>query len=367
MFQSIELDLARARMDPGRIVRAIQILDKGFEDKLYPGGVLWVERKGATALVHSVGYTDFEYTMPTDENTLYDLASLTKPVATASSILLACQDGLVHLDQPVADFLPERSVPHLGDVTLRHLLTHTSGLPPWKDMYSKGQTREQLIDELFSTKIRYKPGTHYAYSCLGYIMLSVIFEAITGEPLDTFARNRIFDPLGMFHTTFNPDSPAVFIAATDHCPMRRRKLVGEVHDGNAYALGGVSGNAGLFSTASDLAKFCRALLSGRFRPGRRVFSPAVVSLMLTPAIPEELGGQTIGWFTYPNEMMCAGDLASRRAVSHSGFTGTAIVIDPEYELFIILLTNRVCQEKEKTEFYNLRRRIFNAVIGSIVW
>jgi CubicO group peptidase (beta-lactamase class C family) len=380
MMRSTTTDVAAVGMDASGLARAAARVDEGVERGLYPGGVLWVERSGCTALVHSAGHTDFERTRAVDENTIFDLASVTKPVAMASSMLLLCQEGRVHLGEPVTDFFPRRSLPHLKNVTLRHLLTHTSGLPPWKDMYSKGQNRDEVIDELLMIPLDHEPGTYYAYSCLGYIMLSLVLETVAGERLDEFARRRIFEPLGMSNTSFNPDKnsgPA--IAATDHCPMRKCKLVGEVHDGNAYALGGVSGNAGLFSTAADLAKFCRAILpsavaaeeasspNGTPQPHTRVLSRTAVARMFVNAIPESLGGQTVGWFTYPNDMLCAGDLASRKAIAHSGFTGTAVVIDPEYDLFAILLTNRVCREGEGTEFRHLRRRIFNAVLGSIVW
>ena len=365
MDDTDRIDPEAAGMDASRLAQAARIVDEGIERELYPGGVLWVERSGATALVHSAGHTDFDRTTPVDEHTLFDLASVTKPVAMASSMLILCQEGRVHFGEPAVDFFPGRSLPHLKNVTLHHLLTHTSGLPPWKDMYSREQTREQAVDELLQIPLDHEPGAHYAYSCLGYIMLSLVLEAITGERLDEFARKRIFEPLGMSNTGYNPDKCAGRpIAATDHCPMRKRKLVGEVHDGNAYALEGVSGNAGLFSTAIDLAKFCRAVVAP---DEASPFSPPAVERMLANAIPESVGGHTIGWFTYPNDMLPAGDLVSRRAIGHSGFTGTAAVIDPEYELFAILLTNRVCREGDGTEFRHLRRRVFNALLGSIVW
>lgn len=360
-------DIRAIGMDPERLARAARVLEEGAEKGLYPGGVLWVERKGVTVLVHSVGYTDFEQTVLVDENTLYDLASVTKPVAMASSMLILCQDGMVHFGEPVTDFFPERKLPHLNNVTIRHLLTHTSGLPPWKDMYSGGQNREQLIDELLAIPLDNEPGTHYAYSCLGYILLSVILEKITGTRLDEFVGSRVFKPLGMSNTGFNPVlKEGLKVAATDNCPMRKRKLVGEVHDGNAYAMGGVSGNAGLFSNAVDLARFCRAIMPSAKHVENSPFSVPSVTKMFTNAIPESVGGQTIGWFIYPNEMLPAGDLVSRRAIGHSGFTGTAVVIDPEFDLFVILLTNRVCREGDGTEFRHLRRRLLNAVLGSIV-
>jgi CubicO group peptidase (beta-lactamase class C family) len=365
-----EKDSRLAGMNPDGLARAAALLEDGAQKGLYPGGVLWVERKGIVTLVHSAGYTDFEQTAPVDENTIYDLASVTKPVAMASSMLILCQDGLTHLGEPVTSFFPDRKLPHLENVTLRHLLTHTSGLPAWKELYSRGQTRDQAIDELLSIPLDHNPGARYVYSCLGYILLSVILEVITGTRLDKYVSDRVFQPLGMENTGFNPKpSSATHIAATDNCPMRKRKLVGEVHDGNAHAMGGVSGNAGLFSTASDLAKFCRTLTAQRSGNSEcnSPFSRPAVNAMFANAIPESIGGQTIGWFTYPNDMMPGGDLVSRKAIGHSGFTGTAVIIDPEWDVFAILLTNRVCREGDGTDFRHLRRRIFNAIMGSIVW
>jgi CubicO group peptidase (beta-lactamase class C family) len=362
-----ETDPRTAMMDPDRLQGAARLLDEGLHDELYPGGVLWVSRGGVSALLHCVGHTGYSRTTPVDEHTLFDMASLTKPVAMASSMLLCLQDGLVHLGQNVADFFPERSLPHLGDVTLHHLLTHTSGLPPWKDMYSKGQARDELVDELFAIPLDHEPGDFYAYSCLGYIMLSLVLERVAGQRVDEFARVRVFEPIGMQNTMYNPpvDDGRV-IAATDHCPLRKRILVGEVHDGNAYAMGGVSGNAGLFSTAEDLARFCHSITRESSSWPESPFSPPVVRRMFANAIPERIGGQTIGWFVFPNDMLPAGDLVSRNAIGHSGFTGTAVVIDPDYDLCVVLLTNRVCREGDGVAFSHLRRRILNAVLGSIV-
>lgn len=362
-----QTDAKLAGFDPDRLSNAAKILDEGAKNDLYPGGVLWVGRKGVSALLHCTGHTDFSRQTAVDENTLYDLASLTKPVATASSILLLCQDGLIHLGMPVTDFFPERKLPHLSDVTLRHLLTHTSGLPPWKDFYSNDQTRDQVIEELFAVPLDHAPGTHYAYSCLGYIMLSLVIEKVTGERIDSFAHKRIFAPLGMHSTMYNPaPSAGHTIAATDNCPLRGGLLVGEVHDGNAYALGGVSGNAGLFSTVKDLARFCHTITPGQSFHANSPFSPPVVQQMFANAIHERIGGQTIGWFIFPNDMLPAGDLVSKNAIGHSGFTGTAIIIDPDYQLCSVLLTNRVCRKDDGVLFRHLRRRVFNAVMGSIV-
>lgn len=360
-------DPVDAGFDPIRLNRVVEILQEGVEDKLYPGGSLCVYRNDRPALFANAGYTDFSCRYGVKGDTLFDLASLTKPIAAASSILILLQEGRLHLGQSVAEFFPGRSLPHLKNVLLYHLLTHTSGLPPWKDLYSKGQTREQAIDELFEIPLNYEPGTHYAYSCMGYIMLSLVIEVVAGENIAEFSRKRIFEPVGMYDTMFNPYklNPGR-IAATDNCHYRKRLLVGEVHDGNAFAMNGISGNAGLFSTAYDLARFCHMVTDDKDTCALRLFNAPVLKRMFTNALPESIGGQTIGWFIFPNDMLPGGDLVSKNAIGHSGFTGTAIIIDPDNNLCITLLTNRVCSNDDGTSFRHLRRRMFNAVIGSIV-
>ena len=363
-----ETDPRSAGMDSEHLALAAGILNEAVETEVCPGGVLWVARRGRSALLHAAGHTDYSRSTPIDEHTLFDLASVTKPVAMASSMLVIIQEGRVHLGQNVVDFFPGKPLPHLRNVTLRHLLTHTSGLPPWRDCYSRGQTREQMIDDLFAIPLDHEPGTHYAYSCMGYIMLSLVLEAVTGKRVDEFAKERVFEPLGMHDTVYNPKPLEKYaIAATDHCPMRKCRLVGEVHDGNAYALEGVSGNAGLFAPMHDLARFCHAVTFGPFAGDELPFSPPALRLIFANAIDERIGGQTIGWFISPNDMLPAGDLVSKSAIGHSGFTGTAIIIDPGNELCAVLLTNRVCRDDDGTAFRHARRRIFNAVLGSIVW
>lgn len=360
------IDPGKAGFATHRLAGVSELLEEGIEQELYPGAVLWVARDGTDALLHSTGHTDFSRTTPVDENTLYDLASLTKPLATASSMLLLCQDGLVHLGQCVADCFPDRSLPHLRDVTLRHLLTHTSGLPPWVDLYSRGQSREQAVDELFRVPLDREPGTHYAYSCLGYIILGLAIERIAGIGLDCFAAQRIFDPLCMHSTAFNPKPDSdTSVATTANCPLRKRLLSGEVHDGNAWAMGGVSGNAGLFSSTADLARFCRAIAFKTSPSCGAPFGPGVINLMFTNALSERLGGQTMGWFIHPNDMLPGGDFVSKAAIGHSGFAGTAIIIDPMWKITAVFLTNRVCGDDDGTRFRHLRRRVFNGIIGAL--
>lgn len=364
----IKTDPAAAGFDPAGLKRAEAILNEGVDRKLYPGGCAWVHRGGVDAMVCSAGFTDYSAKAKVDENTLFDMASVTKPLACATSILLLAQEGYFDIRiRPIVSYFPDRKLPHLEELTLHHLLTHTSGLPAWKDLYSKGQTREQAIDELFEIPLINAPGSTYVYSCMGYIMLSLVIEAVSGEKIDEFSQKRIFKPLGMLNTCFNPEKkPGRMIAATDNCPYRKKQLVGEVHDGNAYALNGVSGNAGLFSTANDVACFCHNVLIGGDTGGQFPLNQLVLKRMFANAIPEGIGGQTYGWFTWPNDMVSGGDFVSRSAIGHTGFTGTAVIIDPIYDMYAILLTNRVCNNDDGIAFRHLRRKFFNAVFGSIV-
>ncbi len=362
----IKVDATKAGFDPAGLERAEGVLNEGIERKLYPGGTAWVYRRGFNALVCSAGTTDFSGSVKIDEDTLFDMASLTKAMSCAPSILLLAQEG--HFDisvRSVTSYFPNRDIKHLADVTLRHLLTHTSGLPAWKDMYSNGQSREQLLDELFEIQLINPIGSTHVYSCLGYIMLTAALESVTGERLDTFAKRRIFAPLGMESTGYNP-KPTTNIAATDNCPYRKRTLVGEVHDGNAYAMEGVSGNAGLFSTARDAALFCKCALDARLRSWEFPLNPPVLHKMFTNAISESVGGHTYGWCIWPNDGIAGGDFVTKSAIGHTGFTGTCVVIDPERDTYALLLTNRVCNDDDGIEFGRLRRRFFNAVFGSIV-
>lgn len=363
-----KVDPGKAGFDPAGLERAEAILNEGVDRKLYPGGTVWIWRRGVNAMVCSAGTTDYSGKSKVDENTLFDMASVTKPVSCATTVLLLAQEGYFDCSiRSVKGFFPDRDLKHLEDVTLHHLLTHTSGLPAWKDLYSNGQTRAQEIDELFALPLVNPVGTKHVYSCMGYIMLSVVVEAVTGKRIDEIASKRIFAPLGMENSGYNPKPrPGLKIAATDNCPYRKCQMIGEVHDGNAYALEGVSGNAGLFSTSADLATYCRALLAGRECGGVFPLNPPVLKRMLTNAIPESIGGQTWGWFTWPNDMLAGGDFVSRSAIGHTGFTGTCVIIDPEQEAFAILLTNRVCNNDDGLAFRHLRRRFFNSVFGSIV-
>ncbi|NLN75827.1 MAG: beta-lactamase family protein [Armatimonadetes bacterium] len=364
----IKTDATKAGFDPAGLERAEAILNEGVTRKLYPGGSAWVWRRDTDAMVCSAGWTDYSEKEKVDENTLFDMASVTKSMSCGPSILMLAQEGAIDISiRSVTSYFPKRDIKHLSDITLHHLLTHTSGLPAWQDMYSNGQTRDQLFDELFGVQLINPVGSTHVYSCLGYIMLSAVLETVAGERIDSYVKRKLFAPLGLESTGYNPvQKPGVKIAATDNCPYRKHQLVGEVHDGNAYAMEGVSGNAGLFSTARDTARFCRQALDARRGDGTFPLNPPVLHRMFTNAISESVGGHTWGWCIWPNDGLASGDFVTKSAIGHTGFTGTCVAIDPEHDAFAILLTNRVCNNDDGLAFRHLRRRFFNAVFGSIM-
>lgn len=364
-----EPDSMPSGIDPNGLSRACGLVDEGLARGLYIGAALYVSRGGIMAALHCVGHTDETRAVPIDEHILFDLASLTKPMVTAPSMLLLDADGKLGLDQPVTDFLADRNVEHLKDVTPVHLLTHTSGLPAWRDLHGGVGTREHALDTLFATPLDFRPGTRYEYSCLGYILLGLVVEAVSGVDLSSYARGRIFERLGMRNTLFNP-SPNGSIASTGDCPRRGKIPKGVVHDLNAFTLGGVSGNAGLFGSVMDAALFCHSITLDRHSGVGSLWPPTIRNRIFANALAQGIGGHTLGgWFVHPNPLLpvsLATESTIKATIGHSGFTGTAIIIEEDYELCSVLLTNRVCGPKDVMAFRALRRSVFDAVIGAIV-
>ena len=330
-----------------------EVLRRAIDAGAMPGAVAVVYRRGEPLLHEAFGTLDGASLATTE--TLYDLASLTKPLATASTLLKLVEAGEVALAQPAAEALGIDEA-RLPGVTLRHLLTHTSGLPAWAACYSG---LDAAVETILALE-RVAPETRYAYSCLGYILLAKILQNLTGKSLDALACERVFAPLGLASLTFAPDparcAPTTAREGAEEEPVSLR---GIVHDGNARAIranGGVSGNAGLFGTAGDVARFGEALRAGSF-----FSAPAQARLLSPQSAPP---GHTLALFCTPNPLAPQGDLLSERTVGHSGYTGTLLVIDPAFDLTVALLTNAVLGEG-KTDFLRWRRRFINAIAGSL--
>jgi CubicO group peptidase (beta-lactamase class C family) len=278
---------------------------------------------------------------PTDRNTIFDLASMTKPIATATSIMILRDRKAIDLDDYVSKYLPAFASNGKEDVLIEHLLTHTSGLPAYTNAAKLAEQfgspcPDKVIEKICSLEALSKPGEEFRYSCLGYITLAKIIETISGQNIGEFSKENIFIPLGMKHTSYNPsDSWKENIAATE--VIDGKPLRGVVHDPLARLRAGLSGNAGLFSNAYDLSIYCRMLLDGGKLHGKRILSPEAVTLLTTA----RTHGRACGFDVNSAYAWVKGSYAPEQAYCHTGYTGTSIVCDPVSKTYIIILTNRV--------------------------
>lgn len=316
-----------------------RIVSEGIRAGGYPGAAVIIGRQGAAVWRKGFGTLGwgFESRAVTADSTIYDLASLTKVVATTTAAMILYDEGRLPLDGKVADYLPGFVGRWKNEVTIRHLLTHRSGLPAGRELWRVARTPEQNKRAVIETKLRFRPGRSFIYSDLGADVLGWVVESIAGQSLDAFVRQRVFEPLGMTNTYFlPPDSVHDRVAPTDR--SARRGWVGgvQVHDENAHVLGGVAGHAGLFGTADDLAVFAQMMLNGGSYGDTRIVSEETVRLFTQRAA----GSRAFGW-EMAEGRHGAGEYLSPTAYGHVGFTGTSLWIDPQRDMFVILLTNRV--------------------------
>jgi beta-N-acetylhexosaminidase len=352
-----------------KLHRAYDVLDQAVADHAFPGGVLAVGYQDEL-IIHEFGRQTYDAKSPAvNVDTIYDAASLTKPVVTATLIALQVEAGRIGLDLPVARYIPEWNDGPNPDwrktVTIRNLLTHSSGLPAHKDYFLTLHSKREFIAAICKEPLEYAPGAKTIYSDLGYILLGEILERVTGRTVDQLAHDQIFAPLHLDDTMFNPPKALLSrIAPTENDSTYRKHLVqGSVHDENAFAMGGVAGHAGLFSTASDLAAFCQMLLNGGIYGHHRALTRATISQFTAP---QSIAGNahTLGWMM-PTPNSSSGRYFSPRSFGHLGFTGTSIWIDPDRRLFVILLTNRVYPLRENDKIAAVRPAVHDAVIESL--
>ncbi|RIL06700.1 MAG: serine hydrolase [Proteobacteria bacterium] len=321
-------------------------------------------------------------------DTIFDLASLTKPLATATSILLLAAEGRIDLDDPVAKVLPAFAERGKEGVTIRHLLTHTSGLKPWRPFHEallererkKGErllctpaAREAVLERIHRSSLVHDPGEAAVYGDLDFIVLGAVVETVSGQPLDAFASERIFRPLGMQDTRFVrlgdghpelPDAERRRFAATENCPWRGRVLWGEVHDPNAWAMGGVAGHAGLFAPADDVLRFATAVID--VWHGRSDVLPQEwLRRFLTKNSAPEQTTWALGWDTPTPGASSSGRHFSPASVGHLGFTGTSLWIDLEREAAVVMLTNRVHLVAKRSKF-ELRATVHDLVMEAFL-
>jgi CubicO group peptidase (beta-lactamase class C family) len=332
-------------MSAARLATIDRVVQRGLDAGGYPGAAVVVGRKGATVWQKGFGHLGWAADSPAvlPDQTIYDLASLTKVIGTTTAAMILFDEGKLVLDEKVTHYLPGFGGGEKDLVTVRELLEHRSGLPAGRDLWRHAHSPEEARQLVLDTPLEYHPGHGQVYSDLGADILGWVVEAAAGMPLDRFLADRVFTPLGMHDTGFRPSDSLVYrIAPTEVSPPRGYPVRGEVHDENAFALGGVAGHAGLFGTASDLAVFAQMMLNGGTYDGVRIVGDSTVHLFTARAA----GDRALGW-EVADGTHGAGNYLSGSAYGHTGFTGTSIWIDPDRQMFVILLTNRVHAARAK--------------------
>jgi CubicO group peptidase (beta-lactamase class C family) len=334
-------------------------LDAGLANRAYPGAIAVVGNRKGVLAQYAVGHLDWAPSPVPDVHTIWDLASLTKVVGVTTAMMQLVDAGKVDVDAPVQRYLPDWVGPHKELVTVRHLLTHTAGLPAFEPYDRQTHDADSLATLMFTPPLDTLPGVRMVYSDIGGYLLGKIIERVSGESLDRYVRDHIFGPLHMNDTMFQPpDSLWYRVAPTEFDSTRGGLLRGHVHDERAYYLGGVSGHAGLFSSAADLTRFARMMLNGGTLDGVHVVSKDVIEHFTAKTL---VADRALGW-QKPNGTNSAGHRLSDRAFGHTGFTGTSIWMDPTNDVFIILLSNRV----DPTRANNREGRVRVALADSVM-
>jgi len=385
----MKLSLIKRKL--GKVERA---LDKAIEGAEMPGAVVLARmpREGEVlefAWAQGLSVVRPER-LPMTRETVFDLASLTKNIATTTAIMWLVEDGLVALDDPVAKFLPAFAERDKEAVTLRHLLTHSAGLKPWRGYHEPmlekerktgerilctAEGREWILDRVLRSARVHEPGEAAVYGDLDFIVLGALVEKVSGLPLERFCAERVFEPLGMKETRFLPlgaewdEAPGMpdlqrrRIAATENCPWRKRILWGEVHDPNAFAMGGVAGHAGLFAPADDVMRFAQAFLDAWHGRSDALPPRWVKEFAQRQRLPEN-SDWALGWDTPTQGQSSSGQYFSEDSVGHLGFTGTSLWIDLKTEAIIVMLTNRAHLIAKRSQFA-LRPKIHDLIIEGL--
>jgi len=344
---------------------AFEILDQAIRARAFPCLSLAVNHHGKLVALNALGRFTFEpdadqVTAPT----LFDLASLTKVVATTAMAMILYERGILDLEIPVVAIVPEFATDdsRRREITIRMLLAHSSGLPAYEKLFLQARTREKLLQAAFATPLTAGPGARAEYSDIGFIVLGVALERLAEESLDHFCQREIFGPLGMTKTVFNPAASlrnSIPPTADDHT-FRKRIIQGEVQDENASRLGGIAGHAGLFAAAGDVAIFAQVMLNG----GGPILRPETVALFAHRESTPRGTSRALGWDT-PSSPSQSGQYFSVRSFGHLGYTGTSLWVDPERELSITLLTNRTWPDCSNQAIRQVRPAFHDAIIAGL--
>jgi len=344
---------------------AFGVLEEAIERRAFPGASIAITYSTKVVALKAFGrFTYNQNSTPVTTETVFDLASVSKVVATTSMAMLLYERGMLDLEAPLAGILPEfvGQDTRRRDITIRMLLAHSSGLPAYEKLFLRATTREELISHALRVPLKTTPGTHAEYSDIGFIVLGLALERIAEESLDRFCRREVFGPLATVQTTFNP--PASWKSrippTADDRTFRKRVIQGEVQDENASVLGGVAPHAGLFSTASDVATFAHALLCG----GAPLVRSETLTLFTRRQSSPPGTSRALGWDT-PSAPSQSGRYLSPSAYGHLGYTGTSLWIDPERQLSVTLLTNRTWPDCSNHAIKEVRPRFHDAVIEAL--
>lgn len=346
--------------------RVFELLQHAIAERAFPAASLAVTHRGKLIVLKSVGRFSYEANSPqVTTGSIFDLASVSKVVATTSMAMILYERGLLDLEAPIAAIIPEfgdASDSRKAEVTVRMLLAHSSGLPAYEKLFLRVKNREGLIAAAFTAPLTADPGTRAEYSDIGFIILGAALERIADEPLDRFCQREVFGPLGMGRTTFNPPATwrASIVPTADDRAFRRRVIQGEVQDENASVLGGVAGHAGVFSTAQDIAIFAHAMLNGGAPMVRREALAQFTRRESSPAGTS----RALGWDT-PSTSSQSGEYFSSYSFGHLGYTGTSLWIDPERQLSVTFLTNRTWPDCKNEAIKQVRPLVHDAIIEAL--
>jgi serine-type D-Ala-D-Ala carboxypeptidase len=354
-----------------------RLMESGVEEGIFPGAVLLAAIGDHIHFHQAYGHSSL---IPEKQflqkDTIFDLASLTKPLATTLGIMILVQKGLISLDQRLEFWVKKFNFPEQKAITLGHLLDHSSGFPAYRPYYSglihqSGNKKAILREWVIQEPLMYPPGSQTLYSDLGFMVLEWIFEETAGERLDTWIQKNIYAPLGLVQTGFRPIAPSgvsdlKVYAATEDCPWRKKVLRGEVHDENAYAVGGVSGQAGLFGTALEIYQLLRTLKKAYDQPNTQgLFDGAWVRIFWERQNRPGGATRTLGFDTPAETGSSAGRYFSSKSVGHLGFTGTSFWLDLEKDLLVILLTNRIHPTRANEKIKAFRPLIHDLVFQEL--
>jgi CubicO group peptidase (beta-lactamase class C family) len=370
LHQSINSTLSHSLIQQdNQFQRAFDVLRSGIDQRAFPGAAVAITHQGKLIAHKGLGHFTYDATSQAiAAETVYDLASVTKVIATTAACMILHDRGLFKLDQPLAELLPGFAGSSSGQkdarqkITLRMLLAHSSGLPAYIKLFQTAHNKDELLSQALQVPLTADPGTRAEYSDIGFILLGQALEKLSGEPLDQFCQREIFAKLNLAHTCFNPpaDRKLSIPPTEDDRTFRHRLIQGEVDDENASVMGGVAGHAGCFATALDVSVFAQCMLQGGSPLVKRETLEIFTRRQDTPTGTS----RALGWDT-PSQPSQSGKYFSSRSYGHLGYTGTSLWIDPDRQLSITLLTNRTWPDRGSQSIKQIRPAFHNAVIEAL--